>query len=132
MRHNIPKVRMPVRKNPASVIIFFMFLLFAYAITTVGLMVLAFLLYKFSLDESAVNIGVIVIYVLSAFLASFVCGKKCKTRKFVWGLGIGSAYFAVLFLLSLIMDSSVVNPGSNAVTSLLICAGSGMLGGMLA
>lgn len=132
MNHNIPKVRMPMQKNPAVAIIFLIFLLLAYVITTVGLMILAFLLYKFPLGESAVSVGIIIIYVLSTFLSAFVCGKKCKNRKFLWGLGIGVAYFMILLLLSLLMNESVVTLGTNLVTSMLICAGSGMLGGMLA
>ncbi len=132
MNRNIPKVRMSIQKNPAVAIIFMIFLLLAYVITTVGLMILAFLLYKFSLGESAVSVGIIIIYVLSTFFSSFICGRKCKNRKFLWGLAIGSAYFVVLLLLSLLMNESVVSLGTNVVTSLLICAGSGMLGGMLA
>ena len=130
MNRTITKIRM--QKNPTVAIIFLIFLVFAYLITTVGLMVLAFLLFKFPLGENAVSVGVIVIYILSTFLASFICGKKCKTRKFLWGLAIGSAYFVILFLLSLVVNESVVALGTNVVTSLLICAGSGMLGGMLA
>lgn len=132
MNRNIPKVRMPMQKNPAVAIIFLIFLLLAYVITTVGLMILAFMLYKFPLGESAVSVGVIIIYVISTFLSSFICGKKCKNRKFIWGLGIGIAYFVILLLLSLLMNESVVSLGTNVVTSMLICAGSGMLGGMLA
>lgn len=132
MNRNIPKVRMPMQKNPAVAIIFLIFLLLAYVITTVGLMILAYLLFKFPLGESAVSVGIIIIYILSTFLSSFICGKKCKNRKFLWGLCIGSAYFIILLLLSLLMNESVVSLGTNVMTSLLICAGSGMLGGMLA
>ena len=132
MSHNISKPRMTIRKDPAVAIVFMIFLVLAYVITTVGLMILAFLLFKFPLGEAAVSVGVIMIYILSTFLSSFICGKKCKNRKFLWGLAIGSAYFVILLLLSLIMNESVIALGTNVVTSLLICAGSGMLGGMLA
>ena len=132
MNHNIVKARVPIRKDPAMAIIFMIFLLLAYVITTVGLMILAFLLFKLPLGESAVSVGVIIIYIVSTFLASFICGKKCKNRKFLWGLAIGSVYFVILLFLSLIMNESVVSLGTNVVTSMLICAGSGMLGGMLA
>ena len=132
MNRNIPKMHMPMQKNPAAAIIFMLFLMLAYLITTVGLMILAFLLFKFPMEESAVSVGIIVIYIASTFLSSFICGKKCKSRKFIWGLAIGSAYFIVLLLLSLVVNESVVALGTNVATSLLICAGSGMLGGMLA
>lgn len=132
MKHNFPKARMPLQKNTANLIIFLIFLLLAYLITTVGLILLAFLLYKFPLTDSTVNIGVIIIYILSTFLAAFICGRKLKARKFIWGLCIGSAYFLVLLLISVIAGQSAVTPGSNTLTTLLICTGSGMLGGMLA
>lgn len=132
MKHNSQKIRMPIQKNPAVLIVFLIFLLLAYIITTVGLMILAFLVYKIQLSETAVNIGIVLIYVLSAFFASFACGRKIKERKFLWGLGIGIAYFGILLLLSLLLNGNVVNPGSNIITSFLICSGSGMLGGMLA
>lgn len=132
MNRNLQKARMPIQKNPASIIVFLLFLLVAYVITTAGLMLLAFLLYKFPLTESAVNIGIILIYITATFLSSFICGKKIKERKFLWGLGIGAAYFVILFLLSLLINGETVNLGTNVFTALLICTGSGMLGGMLA
>lgn len=132
MNHNLQKARMPMQKNPANLIIFLLFLLIAYVFTTVGLLLLAFLLYKFPLTESAVNIGIVLIYIAATFLSSFICGKKMKERKFLWGLGIGCAYFVILFLLSLLMNGEAANLGTNVFTALLICTGSGMLGGMLA
>lgn len=61
------------------------FLVFAYVITGVLLLGLAFLLYKFRLDEKVINMAVIVIYVLVTFLSGFLAGKKLKVRKFLWG-----------------------------------------------
>ena len=132
MNRNLKKGRMPIQKNPANMIIFLIFLLLAYIFTIVGLVGLAFLLYKFQLSESAVNIGIILIYIVSTFFTSFICGRKTKERKFLWGLGIGGAYFVILLFLSFLMNGEVVNPGTNIFTSFLICTGSGMLGGMLA
>lgn len=132
MNHNFKSKHMPVQKNPAKLIVFLVFLLIAYVFTTVGLLLLAFLLYKFPLTESGVNIGIILIYITSAFLSSFICGKKIKERKFLWGLGIGTAYFVILLLLSFLMNGEAANLGTNVFTALLICTGSGMLGGMLA
>lgn len=132
MNHHQQKVRMSIKNNPANLIIFLLFLLIAYLVTTVGLLVLAFLLYKFSMTESAINIGIILIYIAATFLSSFICGKKVKARKFLWGLGIGAAYFVILFLLSFLMNGEAAGLGTNVFTTMLICTGSGMLGGMLA
>ena len=132
MNHNFRQKRMPLQKNPANLIVFLIFLLMAYVFTTAGLLLLALLLYKFPLTESAVNIGIILIYVASTFLSSFICGRKIKERKFLWGLGIGTAYFVILLLLSFLINGEAANLGTNVFTALLICTGSGMLGGMLA
>ena len=47
-------------------------LLAAYLLTTVCLMILAFLLLKLDLNEGNVNIGIIITYLLSCFLGGFV------------------------------------------------------------
>lgn len=132
MKKNTSPLSVPVWKNTGAILFFLLFLLLSYLISTMLLMLLAFLLYRFSLNESVVSVGIILIYVISNFLTAFLCGKKCKDKKFLWGLAIGSAYFVVLLLISLLMSGSVVGLGSDLFTTFLICAGSGMLGGMLA
>lgn len=76
-------------------------LLSAYIATGILLLLLALLLYKLQLSEARVNIGVIVIYVLSSFLAGFLEGKMMKARKFLWGSAAGLLYFVILSLISL-------------------------------
>ena len=43
-------------------------LLVAYGITGITLLLLAFLVFQMDLDESGVNLGIIVIYIVSCFL----------------------------------------------------------------
>ena len=121
-----------MQNNTITLATFLIFLLAAYLITFAGLLLLALLLYKIPFSDSAVNIGVVIIYTLSTFLASFLCGKKVKQKKFMWGLLLGIAYFLVLLLISFITNQSVGTLGSNALTAFIICAGAGTLGGMLA
>lgn len=106
-------------------------LVFAYVLTGLLLLGLAYLLYKFRLDEKVVNISVIVIYVLVNFLTGFVAGKWLKVKKFLWGFVLGSAYFLILALVSLVAGQQEAVIGSHLVTTYLLCAGGGMLGGML-
>ena len=61
-------------------------LVLAYAVTGILLLVLAFLLYKLGLGESQVNLGIMVIYILSSLLGGFYMGKKVKIRRFLWGI----------------------------------------------
>ncbi|MDD2972637.1 MAG: TIGR04086 family membrane protein [Lachnospiraceae bacterium] len=106
-------------------------LLCAYVVTGVLLLILALLLYRFQLSENVVDIGIIVIYVLSSFLAGWICGKKAKTRRFLWGLAMGCIYFFVLILISLAVNHTMKDVAMHFWTTLLVCAGSGMLGGMI-
>ena len=106
-------------------------LLSAYVITGILLLLLALLLYKFQLSESKVNIGVIIIYVISSFLSGFLEGKMMKTRKFLWGAAAGLLSFAILSVISLAVNQSFADGSSHFVTTLILCIAGGTLGGML-
>lgn len=106
-------------------------LLCAYVLTGIFLLLLTWLLYKLNLDESKVTAGIIVIYVAATFAGGFAAGKFAKERKFLWGLMVGVLYFALLLLVSLGLYRSLQGNGANVLTTFLICAGGGMLGGMV-
>ena len=53
-------------------------LLFAYALTGVALLLLALVLFAFDLGETAVDAGIIIIYVLACFMGGFMAGKIGK------------------------------------------------------
>ncbi len=106
-------------------------LLFSYILTAGVLLVLAFLLFKMQLSEKPVSVAIIAIYVLATLFAGFMTGKKMQSRKFLWGLLMGTAYFVVLALVSLAVKQSPDTLGNSFFTTLMLCAGGGMLGGML-
>ena len=106
-------------------------LLCAYVMTGVILLVLALLLYKMGLSEENVNAGIILTYVISTFSGGFVIGKLMGKRKFLWGLLAGVAYFVLLLLISLGVYHSLQGAMMNLLTTFFLCAGGGMLGGMV-
>lgn len=106
------------------------YLLGAYIVTAVILFLLAFLLFKLSLSEQIVSAGIIITYALSCFLAGFLAGKRMKQKRFLWGLIMGIGYFLVLLILSIAVNKSF-GAASDIVTTFILCAGGGMLGGML-
>ena len=106
-------------------------LLFSYILTGVMLVLLAFLLYKFGLSEKVVSIAIIVIYVAATVFAGFVTGKRMNSIRFLWGLFMGSAYFLVLTAVSFCMGEGGIQVGNSLLTTMVLCAGGGMLGGML-
>lgn len=106
-------------------------LLCAYIITGVLLLVLALFLYRFHLSENVVTIGIIIIYIISTFVAGWISGKKIENRRFLWGLVMGGAYFFVLIGISFLINHTIQDVTMHFWTTLFVCAGSGMLGGML-
>lgn len=124
---------MEQKTNAGEFPIFFLLktLLFSYILTGILLALLAFLLYRMGLGEKAVTIAIIVIYVAATFFGGFMAGKKLKSRKFLWGLVLGAAYFLVLSALSLSVGEEGLQMGNSFLTTLVLCAGGGMLGGML-
>ncbi len=106
-------------------------LLFSYILTAALLLLLALLLYKMQLTEAVVSIAIIAIYIVATFFAGFITGKKMQRKKYLWGLMIGGAYFFVLALISLAINQSMGLQGNDFLTTLILCAGGGMLGGMV-
>lgn len=106
-------------------------LLVSYLLTAGLLLLLALFLYKFSLTEKIVSLCITGIYILVTFLAGFLAGKREGSKKFLWGLMMGCLYFIILTLVSLIVNHGMGELSPGFFTTLVLCAGSGMLGGML-
>ncbi len=106
-------------------------LMISFFLSVVMLLVLTVLLYKFRLPESQITLGIYAVYILSCLIGGFLAGKSMKTRRFFWGLLTGVLYFAVLLAVSCLQDQSVTADLRQLLTALGICAGSGMIGGML-
>lgn len=103
-------------------------LLLVYIITGILLLLLAFFLYQFQLDEKKVSIGILVIYILATFLGGFIIGKYMKCKRFIWGMVIGILYVVLLMLISFGVYRSALD--SSYMTTLIMCICSGTLGGM--
>lgn len=106
-------------------------LLVMYILTGAALFLLAFLLYKMELTENIVTIGIMVIYVVSGLVGGIIIGKRMKTRRFLWGILIGGAYFVVLLIGSLLMNQGISGDGLHVGMTLIMCMGAGMIGGMV-
>lgn len=103
----------------------------AYILTAGLLLLLAFILYRFGLSEKVVSVCIIAIYIAVTFLAGLLAGKREGKRKFLWGLVMGVLYFGILTVVSLVVNKGVEDVAGNMATVFFLCAGSGMLGGMI-
>lgn len=73
-------------------------LIATYILSGILLAILSFALFKFRLPENQVNLAVCAVYILSCFFGGMIAGKTMRTKRFFWGLVLGTLYF--LFLLS--------------------------------
>ncbi|WP_373215653.1 TIGR04086 family membrane protein [Ruminococcus sp. 5_1_39BFAA] len=106
-------------------------LLFAYGITGLFLLLLAFLLFQFDLGEGPVAAGIIAVYVLSCLLGGFMAGKILRKDKYLWGILVGLFYYLLLVTVSFAVQGKWDMTVSHAVTTFFMCLGGGALGGML-
>ena len=105
-------------------------LIIAYLMTFVLLAVLAFAMYKFRWGEQPVNIGIVLIYVLSSAICGFVAGGHVQARRFLWGLFAGLVYAFVLLLVAMIIGKDGGMLLERMPGPLLLCLAGGMIGGM--
>lgn len=106
-------------------------LLVSYIVTGVLLALLAAALYKLELNEGSVTAAVSAIYILSTMAGGIVIGKLAKMRRFVWGIGLGICYFALLLLITFGVYHTLNGDGVHLVTAFTLCAGGGMVGAMI-
>lgn len=106
-------------------------LMAAYLVTGALLLIMSGLLYKFQISERAVEIGIIIVYIISSLLAGIFYSKGAQNRRFLWGMAAGAVYFLVICVISVVVEKDFEPLSNSCITTMLICLGSGMLGGMI-
>ena len=106
-------------------------LLASYIVTGILLLVLTFFMYKFELNEKIVSAAIVGIYVVSTLIGGMIIGKLTKSKRYLWGMVLGIIYFVLLLLITLGFYRTLNGDSVSIVTSLILCAGGGMTGGMI-
>ena len=75
--------------------------------------------------------AIIGIYLTSTLAGGVVIGKMAKTRRFLWGMLLGTGYFVLLLLITLGVYHTLNGSGGNLLTAFILCVGGGMAGGMI-
>ncbi len=116
---------------PKRVLCFIWATLAAYVTTGVVLLILAYIMFKFDLDESVAQFAVTFVYILSSAVGALVLSKQMKKNKYIYGAVMGLIYVGIIFLVSLLVagDGSVL--ADNALSTLLLCLCGGLLGGLI-
>lgn len=118
-------------KFSTRLIMMFKALIISYAVNAVLLLITAFLLFKFELNEDKIRIAIILIYIVSGFVGGLIIGKKTENKKYLWGLLEGITYFVILFMISLLVNKEIDSSVREIITTFLVCSLSGMAGGMI-
>ncbi len=103
----------------------------AYFTTIIALLLLAFVMFKFDMNEVTAQFAVTFVYILSSAVGALVIGKQIKKNKYINGAIMGLIYVGIIFAVSLFTggDGNVLS--DNALSTLLLCLCGGLLGGLI-
>lgn len=118
-----------VRSSKAIVIV--KTLLVCYVITALILLVLSFVMYKLNPPSAVISVGIVITYIVSCFVGGYLLGSVKKEKRFLWGIGIGVVYFAIILIVSLVLGKDTFGNMGSTISVFCMCALGGMLGGMI-
>ena len=105
-------------------------ILISYVFTGIVLLILAFLLMKTEVSYNFLRGGMIFSYLFSSLVAGFAAGHGARARRFLWGMAAGFLYFAILFLVSFLMNNMLITAPGTMAMIFVMCTLGGMFGGM--
>ena len=103
-------------------------LLVSFFITFVGVLALSFSLLLFPVSEKAIDISILILYILSCFAAGRILRKRTWNKRFMWGLLIGETYYLILLVISIMCDYVTSVSAKDVLTSFVICGASAAIG----
>lgn len=106
-------------------------LILSALVTCAAVALLALMSYLLHFSDGKINIGVVVIDILACLIGGIAAGKGMREKKYLWGLLLGALYFGIMFLISVALSGKAGGSATSYITTVLICLGSGMLGGMI-
>ena len=106
-------------------------LLFSTLIITLATLLLAFLMMKTGWGDSVMYPMLIAFFCLAAFIGGRYFAKHAPSKRFIWGILYGTAFFALYVLVTYFLSGNETVLSENAMTFLLAAIGSGCVGGML-
>lgn len=112
-----------------KVFIFIKAALIGTVCTFLSVFLFSFLMFAFEMDRSYATAFATISMALGTFLASFYSAKKIGNKGYLTGLVIGVTVFAVITLVSLLINKSAL--GINTLFHLIIILLSSISGGIL-
>ncbi len=120
------------KRSLYQTVVFYLLLLGGMFLVSFALLgLLSVIIWKFDGGEKILSGGIILIYILVNVIGGFLAGKRMGKQKFFWGLLVGALFWGILLLAGVLFAGTVLKGNTRLFAGLMICAVSGMLGGML-
>lgn len=106
-------------------------LLFSSLLMTLFLLLLAFLMMQTGWNDSVMFPLFITSFCLSVFIGGRYYAKHAESRRFLWGILFGIAFFLLYLMVGYALSPQEALFSDNTLIFLLSSLGSGCIGGML-
>lgn len=103
----------------------------AYVLTAVLMLLSAFLMYKLKLSNEQSRLFVMVIYGVTTIVSGLIYGKIKGNKRLLNGAFMGLIYFAVLLILSFVINRGFTDSMQENIISFIICVAGGSIGGII-
>ncbi|MDD6339825.1 MAG: TIGR04086 family membrane protein [Butyrivibrio sp.] len=103
----------------------------AYIITALLLLLGAFIMYKTGTGDKLTRIITLIVYGVSCITAGLVYTRIYKNRKLLRGALAGIIYYAILIVITIIINRGFPQDFGRVVISLTICTISGIMGALI-
>ena len=105
--------------------------LISVMVSAVGMVLASLIFYAVGEGRNRVHVSVYVVVVLAVLIGGIYAGYRIGYRRFLWGLALGALYYVTLCLISAVSGGMTDTGWQFCLPFVLLCLGSGMLGGML-
>ena len=106
-------------------------LLVQIILSTVLVVILAFIVFELSLGDGIIRIMILAIYGICSLVGGLILGKNIQKRKFLWGLVAGAIYIGLIVGISFIIRDETGGGAIGLGTGVAVALGFGTFGGML-
>lgn len=106
-------------------------LILGYAVTVIALLILSVCLYKLSITNNVVDIGIYIIYGIASFAGGLKLAKTMGKQRLVWGIIYGVLYAVILFIVSVAVSKGAVPEMKMVLKTTALCIVTGAIGGII-
>lgn len=103
----------------------------AYVLTGLLMLLSTFIMYKLKLSGEQTRLFAMVIYGVTTIVAGLIYGKIKGNKRLLNGAFMGLIYFAVLLVVSFIINRGFSDGLQENIISLIICVAGGSIGGII-